>query len=74
MLKLVVLLLCIVVAVSAYRAGSDLHVRMQFGAFKEKFSKVYATHEEHEKRFLIFARMYCYFISLYIFLCTFLHR
>jgi len=30
-------------------------VRMQFGAFKERYGRVYATHDEHEKRFAIFA-------------------
>jgi len=56
MKRLLVLLVFVVVAVSAFRAGSDLHARMRFGAFRERFSKVYASHDEHEKRFAIFAK------------------
>jgi len=53
----VVLLVCVAaVGVSAYRAGFDINARMKFGAFKETFSKVYASDAEHEKRFVIFAR------------------
>jgi len=55
-LVVVLLLICAVLFVSAYRAGVDINVRMKFGAFKERFSKSYEASQEHEKRFKIFAR------------------
>jgi len=54
-MRLLVVLACFAIVAEAFRAGTGTPVRMQFGAFKERFGKVYASHDEHEKRFAIFA-------------------